>query len=290
MRRGRRIRLRIWKTRMRKALSSVVAVAVILTLVPISSASAGVLDRVGSARKVIGDVRQKVEAKQEEIRTQVQGEFCGRFAEVTGEMAGKMTEARNRIAERADDRESGLEDRRDTRDEKLSDIRSEQDARRLEWYAKLQAKASTDEERRAVETFRKTVDGAVEVRRDAVDAAIASFRSAVDSLVDGKKGTTDAAVEEFRKGVDAAVVQAKADCEAGKDPETIRNTFKESLKAARGKLVERRKTAEGIGSQVETLAKTRTESVRQAQDAFRKTLEQALAELKKAFPEHESAD
>ncbi|NTW45920.1 MAG: hypothetical protein HGB18_02570 [Candidatus Moranbacteria bacterium] len=270
---------------MKRAVSNVATAALFAAaFLPFASASAGPLDQVGAARRMIGDVRQKVESKQEEIKTQVQGEFCGRFADVTARMAERMTEAENRVSDRIRNREGSVEDRRDTRDEELSAIRSRQDARRIEWYGKLVDRALSDEQKEAVEKFRKTVDQAVEDRRDAVDAAIAAFRSGVDSLVSGKKGVAEDAVEEFRKSVDAAVAQAKADCESGKDPETIRNSFRDSLKAARTRLAERRKAAEGIGSQVEALAKTQNEAVREAQETFRKTFEQALTDLRKVFP------
>lgn len=276
------------KTHMRKTTSRIVTSVLVsvVSVITASTASAQMFDQVTNARRIIGDVRQKVEAKKEEIRTQVQGEFCGRFAETTGNIAEKMSGVRTEIDELKGNREATMEDRRDTRDESLNGIRSMQDARRVEWYAKLEARATTDRQKDAVREFEKTVDASVETRRDAVDAAIAVFRSGVDSLVSGKKNSAEAAADTFQGAVDAAVAKAKADCEAGKDPETIRNTFRASLKKAKTELTASRKSVEGIGGQVDALAKVRNESIRKAVEAFDASLKAATEKLKTAFSEN----
>lgn len=276
------------KTHMRKTTSRTVAITLvsIASVITVSTASAQMFDQVTNARRIIGDVRQKVEAKKEEIKIQVQGEFCGRFAETTGNITEKMSGVRTKIDELRGNREATMEDRRDTRDENLNGIRSTQDARRVEWYAKLESRATTDTQKDAVREFEKTVDSAVEVRRDAVDAAILAFRSGVDSLVSGKKNSAETAAETFQGAVDAAVSRARADCEAGKDPETIRNTFRASLKGAKTQLSTSRKSVEGIGSQVDALAKVRNESIRKAVQAFDASLASATEKLKAAFSEN----
>jgi hypothetical protein len=273
---------------MRKTTSRIVTIALVsvVSVVTVSTASAQMFDQVTNARRIIGDVRQKVEAKKEEIKIQVQGEFCGRFAETTGNIAEKMSGVRTKIDELKGNREATMEDRRDTRDENLNGIRSTQDARRVEWYAKLEARATTDRQKDAVREFEKTVDTSVETRRDAVDAAIAAFRSGVDSLVSGKKNSAETAADVFQGAVDAAVARAKADCEAGKDPETIRNTFRASLKKAKTELTASRKSVEGIGGQVDALAKVRNESIRKAVEAFDASLKAATEKLKTAFSEN----
>ncbi|NTW76052.1 MAG: hypothetical protein HGB34_04085 [Candidatus Moranbacteria bacterium] len=273
---------------MRKTTSRIVTSALVsvVSVITASTASAQMFDQVTNARRIIGDVRQKVEAKKEEIKIQVQGEFCGRFAETTGNIVEKMSGVRTKIDELKGNREATMEDRRDTRDENLNGIRSTQDARRVEWYAKLEARATTDRQKDAVREFEKTVDTSVETRHDAVDAAIAAFRSGVDSLVSGKKNSAETAADVFQGAVDAAVAKAKADCEAGKDPETIRNTFRTSLKKAKTELTTSRKAVEGIGSQVDALAAIRNESIRKAVETFDVSLKSATETLKTAFSEN----
>jgi hypothetical protein len=273
---------------MKKTISRIVSVAAVsvAVVVTMSTASAQVLDQVTNARRIIGGVRQKVEAKKEEITMQVQGEFCGKFAETTGNIAEKMSGVRTKIDDLKGGREAMMEDRRDTRDGNLNGIRSTQDARRVEWYAKLEARATTNTEKDAVKDFKKSVDSAVESRRDAVDAAILTFRTGVDSLVSGKKNSAGSAADTFQDSVDAAVAGAKADCEAGKDPETIRNTFRGSLKKAKTELSTSRKSVEGIGDQVDALAKVRSESIWRAVGAFDTALKAATEKLKTAFSEN----
>jgi hypothetical protein len=276
------------KTHMRKAISSIIPVVIvsIIAILAAPSAFAEVLDRVTNAQRIIGDVRQKVEAKKEEIRTQVQGEFCGKFAETTGSIAEKMSDVRTKIDGLKVNKESMMENHRDTGDERLNDVRSTQDARRVEWYVKLEARATTDKQKEAVKDFKKTVDAGVESRRDMVDAAIGTFRAGADALVTGKKNSAESVADTFQAAVDTAVAGAKADCESGKDPETIRNSFRGALKKAKTDLSISRKSVDNIGNQVDALAVVRNESVRKAVDRFDTVLKAATEKLKVAFSEN----
>jgi len=269
---------------MTKTVFRIVPVLVVSAVfgVAVSSVSAEGLG-MPNPRKIIGDVRQKVEQKQQEVRDRIRGGFCDRFAETAGTIADKLSGVRERVGNRNGDSGSAIEEGRNTRDENLTEIRSQQDARRLEWYAKLDDRATTDKRKAAVEEFKKTVDAAVETRRDAVDAAISAFRSGVDALVSGKKSSVVSVADDFQSSIDAAIATVKSDCGSGKDPEAVRTTFRTSLKAAKDKLVTERKSASGIGDRVEALAKTRNEATKKTAEAFDAALKSATEKLKAAL-------
>ncbi|MEI7749792.1 MAG: hypothetical protein WCJ25_02210 [Candidatus Moraniibacteriota bacterium] len=216
--------------------------------------------------------------------TQVKGQFCNRFTETAGSISEKLSGIQSRIDGRGVDKTGTIDGNRATRDANLKSVRLGQDTRRAEWYAKLDETATTDAQKTAVEEFKKTVDAAVMARRSAVDSAIAAFRSGVDALVSGKKTSATSAADNFRSAVDAAITVAKSDCAAGNDPEAIRSMFRASLKAAKDTLATERKSVEGIGPQIDTLAKTRNAATKSAVETFNAALKAATEKLKTAFP------
>jgi len=220
-------------------------------------------------------------------QTKVRGQFCNRFTETADSISGKLSGVRTKIDGRGMDKAGAIDGNRASRDANLKMIRSGQDTRRAEWYAKLDETATTDAQKVAVAEFEKTVDVAVLARRSAVDAAITAFRSGVDGLVSGKKTSVTSAADDFQSAVDAAIATAKSDCSSGKDPETVRNTFRAALKAAKDKLTLARKSVEGIGSQVDALAKVRNVATQTAMGTFDTALKAATEKLKVAFPKGE---
>lgn len=227
--------------------------------------------------------RAEHEAKMEERQTERQEKFCENFASRMEEMQSRLTERKEKFVDRKKSRIDYLDEKRDTRDNVLTERRGEQDARRNAWYEKLEVAADTDEKKAAVEEFKKTVETAADTRREAVDAAISAFRKSVDAAVTTQKENRAGGVETFEAIVEVALTQAKQDCADGKSPETVRSTFQSSLKSARDTLQSERKEGYNLGAVVKDLAATRQVAMKSALDAFKATLEQAKADLKKVF-------
>jgi len=234
------------------------------------------------------EMRAQREKKIEELQDKRQGEFCSRFAEQAGKIALNLNDRGKKYETRIDERTEKRESKRDEREGKLEEKRGEGDARRSEMYAKLEEKADTDAKKLAVVEFKKDVDAAIEVRRDAFDATIATFRQGVDALLAGRKDGKTEVLAAFKVKVDAAVAQAKTDCDGSKSPEEVRTTFKNSLKDARTELQVVRKENNQIKDGILELVTARKAAVKAAQAKFKTDLEAAKLELKTAFGETEA--
>ena len=213
--------------------------------------------------------------------------FCSKFSDSADELAKRIGDVQSKLHDRQQNRDEDWTARWDNQDAKLGTLRTEQDARREEWYAKLEAGNPTDSQQKAIETFRETVDSAVDDRRSSVDDANKAFREAVGKLSDTRQSAVDGLSNDFQSAVDAAVAAAKKGCDDGKDAKTIRTDFRAAIDAARKTLQNGRDKRIGIGTDVSALAKTRDVAIRKAMDTFKSALAAATSELKKAFPSGE---
>jgi hypothetical protein len=236
-----------------------------------------------------GEMRSTISQAMEENRTErtekMQQAFCSRFTEMAGKMGTGLATGREKFEERRDSRTEHMDDGRDTRDAKLGDGRSDADAKRSEMYDKLKEKADTDAKKDAVEEFQKTVEDAVETRRDAFDVALQTFRTGVDALLTGRKDGMQDTADDFEAAMKAALDKAKADCEAGTAPATVRANFQAALQAAHKALQADRSNSEKISTQIRALADTRHTAVEKAINDFKTTVEAAAAKLKAALGE-----
>lgn len=223
------------------------------------------------------------EAKKEEMQDKRQELFCSNFSDHAAKIAANMEERKNSFEERKTNRTGTVDENRDNRDGKLEDKRSLADARRSEMYAKLEDKADTDAEKKAVATFKKTIEDAVDDRRDAVNEAIETFRIGVDAATTTRKDDAQALADAFTKAVNTAVEKAKSDCVSGATPATVRTNFQLALKEARENLQTDRSASEKLKTQIQVLADARKVSIERAVSSFKATLELAKGELKKAF-------
>ncbi len=221
--------------------------------------------------------------KMEERQANRQEKFCENFTARMEDMKNNLSSKKGQFADRKKKRIDYLDEKRDTRDNVLTDKREEQDARRNAWYEKLEAAADTSEKKAAVIEFKKTVEAAVETRRDAIDTALSAFRKSVDAAVTTQKENRAGGIDTFEAIVEIAIGQAKKDCADGKSAEVVRSAFQSSLKSARDTLQSERKDGENLGVVIKDLAETRKVSIKSALDAFKTTMDQAKSDLKTAF-------
>jgi uncharacterized LabA/DUF88 family protein len=130
-------------------------------------------------------------------------------------------------------KQSELETKRVNKDKELSDKRAEVLAKQDTRFEKMLAKASTTEQKKAVEDFRLAVKTAIETRQKAVDSAKNTYRTAIDKLFTERKAKTDQALATLKTSIDSAKTKAKTDCANGVDQNTVKDTFRQSVKTAR---------------------------------------------------------
>ena len=261
-----------------------VAALMILTLVPMS---VGVALSPEDRMEMKERVRTDVEVSRNSIPERIASRVCEHFDDVIERVTARIERAEDRFDERHGNRESHWEAKFNDRDEKLNELRMEQDARREEWYAKLDDRAGTDEQKAAVAAFQETVEEATEDRREAVDAARDTFRDGIEALSDGREDDFTALAAAYQSAVDAAVDEAESACEDEDDVLTIRENFRAALKAAHDAMVAGRQEANDLNEEVSQLAGVRNESIRVAVEAFKDTLDDAKDTLREAFPKGE---
>lgn len=205
-------------------------------------------------------------------------DFCQNIDAIATRITTDMTARDTKFDGRQSDRLAKISERRINRDETRVENRGNRDEKHDTRIDALMAKADTDAERAAVNTFEATLNSAVTTRRNAVDAAVKTFRAGVDNLVNGKFGTLDSAVAAFRSAVDSAIAQAKADCAVDKDPKP---EFMASMKTARDNFKNAR--PEAIKAELKVLVDARKASIDSAITTFKSTMQTAMETLKTAF-------
>lgn len=168
-------------------------------------------------------------------------------------------------------------------DEKRLSIRARVDANRDERISKLEARATTSDQKIAVTAFRTTLASITETHRLAVDEAVKAYRENVDQALSLRKTANETARTAFKAAVDGLLAKAKTDCDNGVDIQVIRRNINEGIKAAREEF---RQAVQGIDKAkvtVNSSTETRKMAVTRAQEEFRAAYEKAIADLRDAF-------
>ncbi|MCL5436036.1 MAG: hypothetical protein M1275_03055 [Patescibacteria group bacterium] len=208
---------------------------------------------------------------------------CTRIDAFMEKLQVGLGQANTNLAQVRTERSHNLQNRAEQNDEKLSGIRDSADSNREQFYEKLQARATTDQQKQAVETFRNAVEAAVQVRQAAVDAAIETFRQGLGEAAQVRQETTERARTTFQAAVQAAEEKAKADCETV-DAATVRTQLLADLHKARTQLQANIKVANQVQTTLQQLKQTRRQAIEKAFDAFHAAFQTALSDLKAAFP------
>ncbi len=167
--------------------------------------------------------------------------------------------------------------------EKQNLSREDLDTKRSIQYEKLIARAKTDLQKKAVADFQLLVDKATETKRQKIDAAEKIFTSGVaSSLSAGNPGLARGATV-FIDSLTQAERAATDDCARGKDPKTVRDTFRTSLKNARETFGASRAEASSSKAMITTLHADFVAETAKAEHAFKETLTRAEDTLRQAF-------
>lgn len=207
----------------------------------------------------------------------VQNAFCATLdreaTRLTALSDGRGRETREGIEKRL----ASIADRRDTR---LAERTENINAR----IQKIGARATTDEQRAAVQTFQTTVSAALLEKDRQVTAALQKFRTDAALLVETRTRTVTTAQATLKSSLDAALQKAKTDCAANVDPRSVRETFRASVASALESFKTATKEKRDIRADLEALRKTRDESVRVAQQGFKTAFDAALVTLRTVLP------
>jgi hypothetical protein len=211
--------------------------------------------------------------------------FCTRLPEFSANTTGRLTERTAKWNANKEEIAKKIADNQASIDAKVKETRDRLDAKRDAHVLKLNERASTPEQKTAVEAFVTALHNGIAARRVAIDAARETFRTGTEKIRNDRKMTVEKAFTTFTASVNAALDKAKKDCDAGVAPKTVRTQTVAALKSARTALQTTIKGLEKNKASIETLKTARNAAVKKAQDDFKAALEKAKTDLKAAFPE-----
>lgn len=209
--------------------------------------------------------------------------FCSRIDQIIAPIEQRMTDREAKLEAKKQEIDANLAKRQADRIGRLSDYRDTHDDNREAQYAKLEAKATNDVQKQAVASFKTTVETAVATRRTALDSAISAVKQSVNQSIETRRTAVTTATSEFKNAKSTAIAKAKADCSAGVDAKTIRETFRASMKAAQDKFKSDYQAIEKLRGSFESVRDTRKQAVEKALADFKTTMEKAGSDLKAAL-------
>ncbi len=213
------------------------------------------------------------------------GQSCETFVARLAAFETKLNDRKDKLDAHRLDRLSKFNAKQANRTERFEDKRERKDENLEARIARLNGRATTNEQKAAVTAFQKAVAQALADRREVVDAAIAAFRTGVDKAINDHKKATDTTVDARVAAIKAAIAKAKTDCANGVSQETVRENFHAALKAAQEQFKTDRQGIEKVKVQIQVLIETRKAAFAKAQGDFKKALEAAKEDLKQAFDE-----
>lgn len=251
----------ISNTSSRRAITTVLGVAIIISSLPFVSFAA---QRTGSS---------SVETRGAAQATA----FCENIDTARANVLARLTE-------RTPDgnRRGQYETRRNERLEKLGTNRENRDQNRDTKYERLRAAADTDEKKAAVEEFIDTVESLVATRKTAVDAAIAVFEETVDGLLDEREDAVATYAETIEDEINRIFDEAEAACEDGDSAADVRTAIQSGLSTMREDIKNDREKY-SYKDELEAARKTREVAVKAAMDEFKRGYEDAKAILRESF-------
>ncbi len=230
------------------------------------------------------DAREKARGFKEEAAGRV---ICLKIDDMIGKSEEKLNQKNNQLENQIQERINSLKKNREKRDENLFNFRLKADQWRERSYEKLENKAQTLEQKTAVEEFKKTVEEAIKVRREAIDEAIDTFRDGVDQAQTNHQTAISEIRNTYRHKVQMAFQKAKEDCDKGVNEQTVRANLRTNLALAKSELKEDKAGVLKFRDDMKNLIAAKKAAFEKAITDFKSSMQRAIAELKKAFPEGE---
>lgn len=212
--------------------------------------------------------------------------FCTNLSTRATTATSKISDLRGKLATAWSNQDSSLSSKYASVDQNVAQVRTQADTERTSNFGKLEAKATTDAQKQAVQTYETAVKNAVTIRRAAYDAARQTFRDGVKSAIDSRRSTITSQTDAFSSAVQSALSSAEASCNTDSSVsagQTARTTLVASLKTARETFQADRKNDATVGSQATQLAATRDAAFKAADQTFQASMTTARTALQKAF-------
>jgi hypothetical protein len=232
-----------------------------------------------------GNKKDVKDIKKEEIVEKSLTRACKRIENNFSKLAeqGKVLKAKMKI--RREKKENVYMERLKEREKNISEMRVAIDKNFEANIDKMLDKATTAEEKVAIESFKATVKKARETRRVAVDLAHQTFQNEIKNQIRNREQNLEGLTNTFKNTVDDAFKVAKNSCDEGGDIKKIRYSFRASVKKAYEKFQNEKKNREKIGEAVSQATKVKNAAIKKANETFKNSLQEAINKLKDVFKE-----
>lgn len=248
-------------------------------------------ERIREKQEEMAKKQEERTQKMEERKIEITANICEKISEMADQMSQKVSEREGELKSKRDEKISGWSQKTGERDAELLKFRADGDENMSAHFAKLEERAKTDEQKKAVADFEAAVKTAVATRRSAIDVAIKTFRTGVQSAIDSRKSQIDSVASTFKSAQAAAFEKAKKSCASSTaNAQTIRTQLKSDLSAAKNSFQADRKSAEKVGSTIQALIDARKIAFEKAISDFKVAMEKAKTELKKDFPKDDNVE
>ena len=209
--------------------------------------------------------------------------FCTNLPSTISKVNSSLSNLQSKLTTAWNNRNAQIATNDTKWDQALAADRAKWAAQRQNEFTELQAKATTDAQKAAVQTYITALSDAINSRESANDQARATFRSGLTSLLASQQSTINSQVATFTGTVNAAEATAQSSCAATPSDTSIRTTFVSATRTARSAYNSDRKSDSGIGTQVKALAATRDAAIKANDTAFAATAKAEATALKAAF-------
>lgn len=209
--------------------------------------------------------------------------FCAQLSTISTRLNSQVDKKIDNIGTIQDSKTARLTQVFDERNSKLAQSRAKWDENRNQHYQKLYDNAKNDDQKKAIDQFRATVEAAVVKRRTVIDQSISTYRDNIAGSLSSRQGSLEGVINGYKSDLSAAQARAQSSCSSGTSSSVVRQTFRSDLQTARTNLQNGKQGIEKIGTEISEATKVRQAAIDQAVNTFKTTLQNAKEDLKAAL-------
>ncbi len=229
--------------------------------------------------------------KKEDIKkTSTVNKFCQAITTQTERIKNRFTERINQRNQKRTATETKIEQKRATRLAKINQNREQRKVKLAEVWKKLETKAQTDEQKTAVKKFEQSIQTAIDTKNTAMAKIVTDYRVAVKNEFQKRRSEIDAQITSYKNSSFSIVDQITTDCSNGKNAKEIRENYRNTIKEARTKFQTSGKTFNTLKDDLATLRENKKSEAQVVRETFKKSLEDAKAELRTSLSHSSSTN
>lgn len=223
--------------------------------------------------------------KTQTTETAGSGAFCKNLTDKTSQLTTKIDSLSAKLSEAWDSQSKKSISQFQQVDEKVDSGRSKADETRTSNFKKLEAKASSEKEKSAVQAYELAVNSAVTIRRTSYDNSRKEFRTNLQHVFGNHKNTTTAQLGSYKASINNAIADAKNGCmsDSASSMTETRTNFRAAMKNAQESFRNSRLGDDGLKSDVNNLISTRNDTFKAADRVFKDSMDLAKKDLITAF-------